>query len=91
MKLLHRLREFVEGRYIEASSGHAGSGVLSLEREKFDTYQTDEAASTLSPIFADEEWGVLGQGGRRRIPDIHEDLPPEGYSIGPDEEGLDPV
>lgn len=89
MKLLHRLRELVEGGSVEASSGNAG--VAPLSREKFDVYQTDEVTASLSPIFSYDEWETLGQGGRRRIPDIHEELPPEGYSIGPDEEGFEPA
>lgn len=91
MKILQRLRELMEGVPVEMSAGHAGSGAAPLSREKFDVYQTDEVTSTLSPLFGYNEWEVLGQTGRRRIPDIHEELPPQGYPIGSDEEGFDPA
>lgn len=91
MKILQRLRELVEGGPIEMSKGYGGAGAAPLSREKFDVYQTDEAATTLANLFSYEDWEILGQSGRRRIPDIHEELPPQGYPIGSDEEGFDPA
>lgn len=90
MKLLGRLRALVGiGAIEQPASDRGGSGAVPLDRERLETYQTDDCPFTLSPIFSGESWEPLEHGGRRRIPDIHEDLPPDGYSVSDDTDGLD--
>lgn len=86
MKLLNRLRQALGGVSIEP----AGQSVWSFEG-KLDMVQLDDEPPTIAPELMQDDMETLRQGGRRHIPDIHEDIPPSGLRALDDDAGFDPV
>jgi len=89
MKILERLRDLAEGLRIEPLNTDATYEVVPLDYESIEYEGTDgfEVSDSLpDPGFSCH----TVDGFRRRIPEVHEEVPPESYVISDQAESYDP-
>lgn len=89
MKILERLRSLAGAFPIEPQSIDPGYEVTPLDLEPIDYEESygliDEAADEFDAGLP----GHTIDGYRRRIPDVHEEIPPESYELSDATEILD--
>ncbi|MDP1680232.1 MAG: hypothetical protein Q8L39_00460 [Burkholderiales bacterium] len=89
MKILERLRDLAEGLKIEPRNLDAAYEVIPLDFESID-YE-DPYGFEVSGGLPDSGFSRHTVDGlRRRIPEVHEEIPPEGYAISDQNESFDP-
>lgn len=86
MKLLERLRDLAHEQNIEPCN-ELDYHVVSLDYESIE-YESAEGAISDPLLDTDRSFHTV-DGLRRRIPDVHEDIPPEGYAISEQHAGFD--
>lgn len=85
MKLLNRLREAMGSRGI-GMGDH-----VACHDEELESSQTEDTSSISTTGFLGDDVYGIRQGERRRIPEIHEDIPPNGLLVLDDDAELDPA
>lgn len=88
MKILERLRDLAHERSVEPSDVQAGYEVASLDYESIEYASVDEAIVG-DPLPSASFSRHTVSGLRRRIPDVHEDIPPDGYEISEQSESFE--
>jgi len=79
MKILERLRGLVDELKIEPGNSYPNP----LSSIDYDSMEYED------PVSLDLSRHTV-DGLRRRIPDVHEEIPPEGYEISDQNESFDP-
>lgn len=87
MKILERLRDLPDGLRIERQHTSAYE-ISALEYESIE-YE-DPYSEGRDPLRDACLSNHAVDGLRRRIPDVHEEIPPEGYVISDQHENFDP-
>lgn len=88
MKILERLRGLAEGLKIEPQNADANYEVTPLDFESIE-YEDPYGLEGIDAL-PDSGFSRLTVGLRRRIPEVHEDIPPQGYEISDQNESFDP-
>lgn len=89
MKILERLRSLAEGLRIEPLITDATYEVVPLDFESIE-YEDPDGLDVSDPLPDAGLPHHTVDGLRRRIPDVHEEIPPEGYEISDQNESFDP-
>jgi hypothetical protein len=89
MKILERLRDLAEELRIEPRNLDATYEVTPLDFESID-YEDPYGLEVSDPLPDSGLSRHTVDGLRRRIPEVHEEIPPEGYSISDQNESFDP-
>jgi hypothetical protein len=89
MKILERLRELAEGLRVEPRRPDAAYEVIPLDFESIE-YEDPYGFEVSDPLLDSGLSRHTVDGLRRRIPEVHEDIPPEGYAISDQNESFDP-
>lgn len=89
MKILERLRDLAEGLRIEPRNLDATYEVIPLDFESID-YEDPYGLEVSDPLPDSGLSCHTLDGLRRRIPEVHEEIPPEGYVISDQNESFDP-
>ena len=85
MKILERLRDLAEELKIEPTNFEPNSRMGQLDYDSIE-YENPDSLDPL-PDFGFSRHTV--DGLRRRLPDVHEEIPPEGYEISDQNESFD--
>lgn len=89
MKILERLRDLAEELRIEPRNLDAAYEVTPLDFESIE-YEDPDAQELSDPLPDSGLSRHTVDGLRRRIPEVHEEIPPEGYAISDQAESFDP-